>query len=274
MPIEAPYPELDELMELIGLAGRRLSEIEASEGAAGNISVYIGWPVDPRRKFPNIEVIPLPDSYPEIAGASFLVSGSGRRLREIIDDPGANLGYVTVNPDGKTANLYTSGRRLFAHVTSEFNSHLAVHRDQIIRTGTNFHAVIHAQPLHLTYLSHIARYRDESYLNRHILRWQPETIVNLPEGVGLLPFILPGSPELMAGTVEKLRRHRVVVWSKHGVMSRSDNSVKRAGDRIEYAETGARYEYLNLANNEQGEGLSVEDIQSICMAFSIDQSIF
>ena len=274
MPIEAPYPELDELLILIGEAGRRLSEIEASEGAAGNISVYLGWPVEPRRKFPNVEEIPLPDAMPELANASFLVSGSGRRLREIIFDPGANVGFVTINPGGTTAKLYTSGRRLFAKVTSEFNSHLAVHRDQITRTGTNFHAVIHAQPLHLTYLSHIPRYQDEQYLNRHLLRWQPETIVNLPEGVGLLPFRLPGSPDLMAGTVQKLREHRVVVWSKHGVMSRSDNSVKRAGDRVEYAETGARYEYLNLTNNELGEGLSDEEIRAICKAFNIQQSIF
>jgi rhamnulose-1-phosphate aldolase len=274
MPIEAPFPELDELMVLMGEAGQRLSDIEASEGAAGNISVYIGWAVDPRRKFPNIEEIPLPDPLPELANASFLVSGAGRRLREIIHDPGANLGFVTINPGGQTARLYTSGRRLFARVTSEFNSHLAVHRDQIVSTGTNFHAVIHAQPLHLTYLSHIQRYQDERYLNQHILRWQPETIVNLPEGVGLLPFLLPGSPALMTGTVEKLRSHRVVVWSKHGVMSRSDNSVKRAGDRIEYAETGARYEYLNLMNNELGAGLTTDEVRAICAAFNIQQSIF
>lgn len=274
MPIETPYPDLDELMFLMGEAGRRLSEIEASEGAAGNISVYMGWEIDPRRKLPNLEVIPLPDPLPELVGACFLVSGSGRRLREIIQDPGANVGFVRINPDGRTANLYSSSRRLFAKVTSEFNSHLAVHRDQIISTGTNFHAVVHAQPLHLTYLSHIQHYQDEKVLNQSILRWQPETIVNLPEGLGLLPFLLPGSPELMSATVEKLRTHRVVVWSKHGVMSRSDNSVKRAGDRIEYAETGARYEYLNLLNQGRGQGLTPEEVRAICSAFGVQQSIF
>ena len=50
--IEAPYPELDEFLAVIGEAGYRLSEIEASEGAAGNISIYIGWPIDVRRRFP------------------------------------------------------------------------------------------------------------------------------------------------------------------------------------------------------------------------------
>jgi rhamnulose-1-phosphate aldolase len=261
-------------MTLIGEAGERLSEIEASEGAAGNISVYMGWPMDPRRRFPNVETIELPVLLPGLAGGSFLVSGSGRRLREIIKDPAANLGFVTVDEGGRTARLFTSPRRLFARLTSEFNSHLAVHADQVARTGTNFHAIIHAQPPHLTYLSHIARYRDERYLNRHLLRWQPEMIVNLPEGLGSVPFQLPGSPELMAATVESLRPHRVVVWCKHGVMARSDQSVKRAADRIEYAETGARYEYMNLTNGEQGEGLAEAEIRTICAAFGIQQTIF
>jgi rhamnulose-1-phosphate aldolase len=274
MALEAPFPELDEFLQAIGEAGRRLSEIEAIEGAAGNISIYMGWPVEASRKFPISETIELPESLPELAGKSFLVSGSGRRLREIIQDPAANLGFVTINNGGQTGELRTSPRRLFARLTSEFNSHLAVHCDQVRTTGTNFHAVIHAQPLHLTYLSHIPRYQSEEYLNRHLLRWQPELIVQLPEGLGYAPFCVPGSAQLRAGTVESLRMHRVVVWSKHGVMARSDQSVKRAADRIEYAETGARYEYLNLVNGEQGEGLTDDEIRAVCQTFGIQQGIF
>ena len=272
--IEAPYPELDELLTSIGEAGHRLSEIEASEGAAGNISVYIGWPIEVRRRFPNMETIKLPLEAPDLAGATFLVSGSGRRLREIIDDPYANLGCIVVNPDGKSASLYSSPRRLYANLTSELNSHLAVHQDQIHQAPQNFHTVIHAQPPHLVYLSHIPRYQDEKYLNTHILRWQPETIVNLPEGVAFVPFQIPSSPKLMAGTIQALRTHRVALWAKHGVMARSDTSIKRAADRIEYAETGARYEFMNLTNHEQGEGLTAEEIRAICSTFNIQQAWF
>ena len=64
MTVSAPFPELDELLSVIGEAGQRLSEIEATEGAAGNISIYIGWPVDPRRKFPIEETIELPEAVP------------------------------------------------------------------------------------------------------------------------------------------------------------------------------------------------------------------
>jgi rhamnulose-1-phosphate aldolase len=269
-----PYPELDDLLTMMGEAGKHLAEIEASEGAAGNISVCLRWQIEPRSRFPVMEEIALPQPVPELAGATFLVTGSGRRLREIIDDPTANVACIVVNEDGKTGRLYTAYHRRFERVTSEFNSHLAVHYDQIISTGSNFHAVIHAQPVHLTYLSHIPRYQDEQYLNSHLLRWQPETIINLPEGIGFIPFRIPGSAELMTSNVEALRAHRVVVWAKHGVMARSDVSIKRAADRIEYAETSAKYEYLNLSAGEIGEGITVEEIRALCKAFDVQQTIF
>jgi rhamnulose-1-phosphate aldolase len=245
--IQTPYPEIDDLLEVMGEAGKRLSDIDASEGAAGNISVCLRWPIEPRSRFPLVEPFQLPQIVPELAGATFLVSGSGRRLREIIDEPSANIGCIVVDEGGKTAKLYISHHCRFERVTSEFNSHLAVHYDQILSSGTNFHAVIHAQPPHLTYLSHVPRYQDETYLNTHLL---------------------------MAHTVESLRKHRIVVWAKHGVMARSDLSVKRAADRVEYAETAAKYEYLNLSVGEIGEGLSVEEIRAICKTLTVSQNIF
>lgn len=267
--LEAPYPELDDLLTAMGEAGRHLAEIEASEGAAGNISVCLRWAVDLSTRFPLVSETELPQPVPELAGATFIVSGSGRRMREILDDPPANLACIVVDEGGRTGRMYTSYRRRFEHVTSEFNSHLAVHYDQILTTNTNFHALIHVQPLRLTYLSHIPRYQDLIYLNTHLLRWQPETIVNLPGGIGCIPFQVPGSRELMAGNVAALRRHRLVIWAKHGVMARSDISVKRAADLVEYAEAAAKYEYLNLCAGEPGQGLSAEEVRAICDAFNI-----
>ena len=57
-------------------------------------------------------------------------------------------------------------------------------------------------------------------------------------------------------------------------MARSDLSVKRASDRIEYAETAAAYEYRNLLNGEQAEGLTDEEIRAICSTHNVTQSIF
>lgn len=273
MPLDQPYPSLGEFLATIGEAGQRLAHINASEGGAGNISLYIGWPIEVRRRFPLAEPFDLPAPAPALAGGLIIVTGSGRRLRDIHQSPEANLGAVAIGDNGRSATLYTAPARLFQRVTSEFNSHLAVHQDQVARGGTNFHALIHAQPPHLVYLSHIPEYRDGAYLNRRLIRWEPETIVNLPKGLGVLPYCLPGSPAMMDANVAGLREHNVVLWSKHGVMARSDMSVTRAADRIEYAETAAMYEYMNLVSGGRAEGLSDDELREIVRAFGVDTAL-
>jgi rhamnulose-1-phosphate aldolase len=273
MALDQPYPDLDELLAAIGEAGLRLAHINASEGGAGNISLYVGWPMEVRRRFPLAEPFALPAPAPALAGGTLIVTGSGRRLRNIHAHPEASLAAVAIGDDGRSGTLYTAPRRLFQRVTSEFNSHLAVHQDEVERTGTNFHALIHAQPPHLVHLSHIPAYRDQAFFNRQLLRWEPETIVNLPRGVGVLPYCLPGSPAMMEANVAGLRAHNVVLWSKHGVMARSDLSVTRAADRIEYAETAAMYEYMNLVNRGAAEGLSLDELREIVRAFNVDTTL-
>ena len=48
-------------------------------------------------------------------------------------------------------------------------------------------------------------------------------------------------------------------------MARCDNSILRALDLVEYAETAAHYEYLNLLAGEKSEGLTPGQIRSICV---------
>ena len=71
-PISEPYPTLEELMRLIGEAGTRLVEIEAAEGSAGNISVFLDWEVDVSVHFPREQPYALPQTVPELAGKLFL----------------------------------------------------------------------------------------------------------------------------------------------------------------------------------------------------------
>jgi rhamnulose-1-phosphate aldolase len=273
MSIPEPYPELEEILVSIGEAGQRLAAIDASEGAAGNISVFVAWPIEIRRRFPIQEPLDLPVEVPALAGGVVICTGSGRRLRDIRSDPAANLGIAEIGPDGRTGVLYVAHERLFERLTSEWNSHLAVHNDQVSRTGTNFHAIIHAQPRHLTYLSHIPAYGNEAFFNERLLRWEPETIINLPTGIGVLPFEIPGSAALMAANQESLRLHRVVLWSKHGVMARSDRSVTRAADRIEYAETAAAYEYMDIVAGGLAEGLTRKQIRTVVDTFGVETTL-
>jgi rhamnulose-1-phosphate aldolase len=263
--------ELNSLLSQLGQVGKRLSDIGAAEGAAGNLSICFREPLDVTVLFPKMQIVELPVPAPELAGATLIVTGSGRRLRDIMDAPTANLACIIVESGGRTGKMFTSHDCPFKRVTSEFNSHLAVHHDQMRSRNVKFHAVLHAQPIYLTYLSHMADYQNEQYFNRHLLRWQPETILNFPEGIGVLPFILPGSTQLTIETMLAMREHRIVVWSQHGVIAKCDDSIFHALDMIEYAETAAHYEFLNLIGGDLSEGLNPEHLREISISWNARQ---
>jgi len=271
-------PALSDVLAQMGAAGRRLDHMSAVEAGAGNISVSVAAGADelgladrfPRAR-PGTE-LPLPA--PALAGRTVLVTGSGCRLRDVAASPEANVSAFVVDDGGATGTWYTHPQRAYERPTSEFNSHLAVHNDQVERRGTGFQAVIHAQPPYLVQLSHVRDLRSTKAFNRRILRWEPETIVQIPAGIEVLDFMVPGSQELMESNVRALRDHVIVLWSKHGIMVRSDDSPLAAVDKVEYAETGAMYEVRDMMAGGLGEGVTDAELRAVVEAFDVPTDLF
>jgi rhamnulose-1-phosphate aldolase len=259
------------LVHAIGAVGTRMTEIDAAEGAAGNISVFVRGLDQLDDYAAERGRIELPIAAPALAGGWLVVTGAGRRLRDVGASPATTLCWLQIHDDGRHATLH-AGAEL--RPTSELNSHLAVHNDQVARRELLYHAVVHAQPPYLTYLSHIPRYGETEALNRRLLRWQAETIIEFPEGIAALPFEVPASPEQASVTMRGMRQHRAVLWLRHGIVTRADASVIKAGDLVEYAEAAARYEYLNLQAGEPSAGLSDDEMRLICERLGVRQSIF
>jgi rhamnulose-1-phosphate aldolase len=123
--------ELNHLLHQLGQVGKRLADIGAAEGAAGNLSVCYRERLDVAACFPIMQIVELPVPAPDLTGATLIVSGSGRRLRDLLDAPKANLACIVVEPGGRIGRMFTAADCQFQRVTSEFNSHLAVHHDQM-----------------------------------------------------------------------------------------------------------------------------------------------
>lgn len=264
-------PPFERLIWEIGEVGTRLAHLGALEGAAGNISVYV--PADAGTG-------PLPTSFDEalpwappaavaLPRGTLLITGTGRRLRDAALDPPSVLCAIEIGPDGWTLHRAAgSGLR----PTSEIDTHLGIHAAMAI-AGAEVRSVVHAQPLHLTWLSHIPAYQDAARLNRQLLRWQPETIVVAPEGIGILPFATPGTTEQGSQTSDLARRHRLVIWAQHGVVAHHAGGPLAAADLIEYAEAAARYEVLDIQAGRLAVGLSLEDLRAIARRFGVDPAL-
>jgi rhamnulose-1-phosphate aldolase len=264
-------PTLDSTLAQMADTGVRLAAIDAAEGAAGNISVFSAAELEPPPAFRRRAPIELPVAVPHLASGWIVVTGAGRRLRDVGTAPERSVCLLHIQPGGIEAVPYAAEG---VRPTSELNTHLAVHNDHVRRRGLHYHGVVHAQPLRLTYLSHIPGYQETAALNRRLLRWQPETIVEFPEGIAILPFQMPGSEEQMSITTEALARYRGVIWARHGIVTRADSGPAKAGDLVEYAEAAAQYEYLNLVAGEPSTGLSDDEIRLICDRLHIEQQYF
>lgn len=266
-----PAHSFETILAGMGDAGGRMAEMGASEGAAGNLSVFVRELTDLPPAFVARGEIDLPVAAPSLAGGWLVITATGRRLGDITRYPGRTVGVLRVCEGGLRAELYAAEP---LRPTSEMNSHLAVHEDHVARRGLTHHAVLHAQPIRLSYLSHVAAYASTEALSRRLFRWQPEMIVEFPEGIGVLPFELPGSEEQMKLTVEGMAIHRAVLWQRHGIVTRDDHSMGKAADLVDYAETAAQYEVLNLLLGQPTDGLSDADLKRIIVRLGIAQTLF
>ncbi|MDP6506944.1 MAG: class II aldolase/adducin family protein, partial [Planctomycetota bacterium] len=141
-----------------------------------------------------------------------------------------------------------------------------------LQAGTETRAIIHAQPLHLTALSHSPEFAEEDAFSRALYVWQPETIVAIPEGIGFVPYKLPGSVFQEEATVKKMLSHRIVVWAKHGVIA-ADADLMKAFDLIDYSEAAAKYCILNRSAGLNSPGLSAENLKKLCGQFNVESSV-
>jgi rhamnulose-1-phosphate aldolase len=267
-------PEISDWVGEIGEAATRLAALGALEGAAGNISLFVPADAAVRdaefaRRYPPAGAYALPEGL-DLPPGLLVITGTSRRLRDIATRPEAVLCAIAVEKDGSTVLC-----RHPAHgvkPTSEIDSHLGVHA-AVLDGGSRVHAVIHAQPPKLTWLSHIPAYRDPLRLNRQLLRWQPETLVMLPQGIGLLPYDVPGTPAQGAATAGAMRHHQLVVWAKHGVVARSERGPLAAADLIDYVEAAATYEVTDLLAGRRADGLTLAELRGIAARFGVSSDL-
>ena len=187
----------------------------------------------------------------DLIGDCFLVTASGSRMREIASQPEKGLCLIQIID--KEHFWLADGAE---QPSSEWATHAGLH-SLFKENRSGERAVVHCHPLSLIALSHL--FDSEKEMNEHIFRLQHETRLFVPEMLGLIPYAVTGSKGLAKASKEKLKKFRLVLWDKHGVIA-SGKSLDQALDRIEIVEKAAAL-YLQLRSlGLEPQGLSDEQI--------------
>jgi len=194
----------------------------------------------------------------DLIGDCFLVTASGSRMREIATEPETGLCLIQIL-DSERFWLMDGSEQL----SSEWATHAGLH-SLFKESRSGERAVIHCHPLSLIALSHM--FSSEKEINERIFRLQHETRLFVPEMLGLIPYAVTGSRSLARSSKEKLKKYRLAVWDKHGVIA-SGKSLGQALDRIEIVEKAAAI-YIQLRSlGLEPEGLNDKQIAETLRAF-------
>lgn len=244
-----------------------------AERNAGNMSVNISEFVTPENTAAitngNHPLYMLPLSLPALAGNYFLVTGTGKRMRDIARDFDHNAIMIRISDDGKGYVLIKydpSQPNLMP--TSELPSHLSIH-EQLVTEGRRERTVVHTHPNELVSLTHIREYCDQQALNNLLWGMHPETMVVVPEGAGFVPYLLTGSLEIAEATLQKFKHHQVVVWEKHGCFA-IGKDVFEAFDLIDTLAKSALIYFQCRTAGYQPEGLTdnqLADLKELSIKF-------
>jgi rhamnulose-1-phosphate aldolase len=236
-----------------------------AERNAGNISVNLAGISLRGLKNPSGKVTcKLAGRYPLLACQSFLVTGTGKKMRDCAADPEDGLCILRLN---RAADAYALLWRRDPQVrpTSELNSHLKIH-ELLVRQKRPEKVVFHTHPTELIAFTHLKGMNRQAAINRALWSMHPEAMMFIPEGAGYVPFKLPGSEALESATVKALEKHRVTIWEKHGVLG-VGRSTAEAFDRVDLLNKCAGIFLLCGGAGRKVKGLSPAQVLAIRRAF-------
>lgn len=179
---------------------------------SGNISMIVEDPIEIWDLEPYL--FETGQFLPQLEGRTILFSRSGSRIEDIPDAPEENIGLYTATRGGIALSLLWGE----GAPTSEMLSHLLIYA----HSGGRVKAIIH---------SHM---NEVDMLGSELMDLAPD----LPNWVGWVPELPPGSIDLAQATVQEISRYDIMLWHGHGIIAPGkdlEDCLSRLGRFSEWA---------------------------------------
>jgi rhamnulose-1-phosphate aldolase len=217
-------------------------------------------------EFTGIRTIELFNEVKELAGEYFLVTGSGKYFRNVILAPEVNLGIIKIADDGKSYTIFwglTDG----AKPTSELPAHLLSHITRMKATNGQSRVVMHTHATNLIALSYVLELTTEIF-TRELWELSTECLVVFPDGIGVIPWMVPGKEEIGKATAEMMSKHSMVLWPFHGVFA-TGKDLDEAMGLIDTAEKAATILVKVISMGGKKQTISDEQLKALAYAFGV-----
>jgi rhamnulose-1-phosphate aldolase len=203
---------------------------------------------------------------PELAGQYFIATASGSFFRNVQLDPERNIGVFRVAEDGRTLELVW-GFGDDGVPTSELSAHLKSHRARQRVFGDRQRVIMHCHATNLLALTYVLDL-ETANVTRALWEGSTECLVVFPEGVAVLPWMVPGTDGIGDATAEQMAKHPMVLWSYHGVFA-SGPSLDDAFGLIDTAEKSAEILVKVISMGGVRQTMSTSHLAQLAKRFNV-----
>ena len=207
----------------------------------------------------------LPMTFEDLADECFIVTGSGRYMRNIPLAPEKNMGIIRIDGTGSGYSILW-GLEDGAKPTSELPTHLLNHQVRSKATGGRCRVVYHAHPANITALTYTIA-PDARTLSRILWQSETECAVVFPDGVGMVDWMVPGGTEIAKATAMQMDRYSAVVWAFHGIFGTGSDFDETFG-LVHTIEKAAEI-YLKAKGAGIVRTITDEELQELAKAFNV-----
>lgn len=152
-----------------------------------------------------------------LKGEYFIATGSGKYFRNVPLAPADNVCIVEINEAGDSWRIVW-GLEHGGRPTSEFPSHFLNHSVRKAATNGECRVIYHAHPANIIALTYILPLTARDF-TRALWQSATECPVVFPGGVGVVPWMVPGGPEIAEATSRLMKEYDAAVWAHHGLFA-------------------------------------------------------
>lgn len=209
---------------------------------------------------------PMGEALPELGGQYFLVTGTGKYFRNVQLDPEDNLGLIRVAADGAGIDILW-GYRNGGGPTSELSAHFKSHIARQAVTGGKSRVIMHCHATNLMSLSYVLEL-SAPVLTRALWEMSTECLVVFPKGIGVLPWMVPGTDDIGARTAALMSEHSLVLWPFHGVFGTGE-TLDEAFGLIDTVEKSAEVLVKVLSMGGPRQSITTRNLIDLAERFGV-----
>lgn len=167
------------------------------------------------------EWLPIGTKVPNLSGEYFLVTGSGKFFRNVILKPEDSICMIELDEDGENYRIVW-GLMNGGRPTSELPSHLMNHEVKKIATDGRHRVIYHSHTTNVIALTFVLPLREEVF-TRELWEMATECPVVFPDGIGVVPWMVPGGRDIAVATSELMKKYDVAIWAHHGLFASGED---------------------------------------------------